>query len=286
MSIDAAMIQYRSMSARTPGRWYDAGFRELASLWSHRNVLKALARHDLRRTYAGSAAGVLWAVITPLVPLLIFTVVFSLGLRLPLGRAPYIFGFAAAYVPWVLVSNAITGAAGSIVDHRHLVKRVLFPVEIIPANPILVHSLPHAILIVLTGAACFLGGYGRFPQLLSLLYFYACAVMLTISAGLFLAALAVVVRDAQQILPSFLNAWFWITPIAWAASSLPPAGRRLMALNPASYIVSGYRYALMPSVFPPPELYETTAFWSIAIAMLLIASAAFRRLREHFWECL
>jgi ABC-type polysaccharide/polyol phosphate export permease len=274
------------MSTRTSGRWFDAGFRELASLWSQRNVLKALARHDLRRTYAGSAAGVLWAVITPLVPLLIFTVVFALGLRLPLGRAPYVFGFAAAYVPWVLLSNAIAGAASSIVDRRHLVKRVLFPVEIIPANPIMVHSLPHAILIVLTGAACFIGGYGRFPQLLSLLYFYACAVILMISAGLFLAALAVIVRDAQQMLPSFLNAWFWITPIAWAAGSLPPAGRRLLALNPASYIVSGYRYALLPSVFPPPELYETAAFWSIAIGMMLIASAAFRRLREHFWECL
>jgi len=280
------MIQYGSMSSRTSGRWFDAGFRELASLWTHRNVLKALARHDLRKTYAGSAAGVLWAVITPLVPLLIFTAVFSLGLRLPLGRAPYIFGFAAAYVPWVLLSNAITGAAGSVVDHRHLVKRVLFPIEIIPADPILVHSLPHAILIALIAAACFIGGYGRLPQLLSLLYFYACAAVLTFSAGLFLGGLAVIVRDVQQILPSFLNVWFWITPIAWAGSTLPPAGRKLLALNPASYVVSGYRYALMPTVFPAPGLYETAAFWGIAIVMLLIATACFRRLREHFWECL
>jgi ABC-type polysaccharide/polyol phosphate export permease len=274
------------MSSRTSGRWFDAGFRELASLWTHRNVLKALARHDLRKTYAGSAAGVLWAVITPLVPLLIFTAVFSLGLRLPLGRAPYIFGFAAAYVPWVLLSNAITGAAGSILDHRHLVKRVLFPIEIIPADPILVHSLPHAILIALIAVACFIGGYGHLPQLLSLLYFYACAAVLTIGAGLFLAGLAVIVRDVQQILPSFLNVWFWITPIAWAGSTLPPAGRKLLALNPASYVVSGYRYALMPAVFPAPGLYETAAFWGIAIVMLLIATACFRRLRAHFWECL
>jgi len=280
------MIQYRSMSSRTSGRWFDGGFRELASLWTHRNVLKALARHDLRKTYAGSAAGVLWAVITPLVPLLIFTAVFALGLRLSLGRAPYMFGFAAAYVPWVFLSNAITGAAASIVDHRHLVKRVLFPIEIIPADPILVHTLPHAILIVLTAVACVIGSYAHFPQLLSLVYFYACAAVLTISAGLFLAALAVLVRDVQQILPSFLNVWFWITPIAWAGSSLPPAGRRLLVLNPAAYIVSGYRYALMPSVFPPPALYETAFFWGIAIVLLLIASVCFRRLREHFWECL
>jgi teichoic acid transport system permease protein len=274
------------MRSRTSGRWFDAGFPELASLWNHRKILTSLARHDLRKTYAGTAAGVAWAVLTPLVPLLIFTAVFSLGLRLPLGGAPYIFGFAAAYVPWVFLSNTITGAAGSILDHRHLVKRVLFPVEIIPADAMLVHSLPHAILVMLTAAACFIGGYGHFPQILFLLYFYACAAVLAISAGLFLAGLAVIVRDVQQILPSFLNVWFWITPIAWAGSALPPAGRTLLALNPVSYVVSGYRYALMPKIFPAPGRYETAAFWGIAVVMLLIALACFRRLREHFWECL
>jgi len=260
--------------------------RELASLWIHRRLLASLARHDLRRTYAGTAAGMAWAVLTPLVPLLVFTAVFSLGLRLPLGGAPYIFGFAAAYVPWVLLSGAINGAAGSILEHRYLVKRVPFPVEIIPADPILVQSLPHAILLALTAAACLIGGYGHLPELLLIPYFYACAVVLAISLGLFLSGLAVIVRDVQQLLTSFLNVWFWVTPIAWAGSNLPPAGRALLALNPASYVVSGYRYALMPKVFPPPGRLEAAAFWSVAVAMLLAGTASFRRLRAHFWDCL
>src|SRR5260221_4712575 len=134
------------------------GLRDLASLWTHRRVLTSLARHDLRKPYAGTAAGVAWAVFTPIVQLLIFTAIFSLGLRLPLGGVPYIFGFAAAYVPWVLLSNAITGATGSILDHRHLVKRALFPVEIIPADPLLVHTLPHAILLAVTAVAWQIGG--------------------------------------------------------------------------------------------------------------------------------
>ena len=274
------------MRSRPTGRWFDAGYRELASLWIHRSLLTSLARHDLRKSYAGTAAGVAWAVLTPLVPLLVFSAVFSIGLRLPLGGAPYIFGFAAAYVPWVLLSSAVTGAAGSILDHKHLVKRVLFPVEIIPADPLLVQSLPHAILAGLTAVACFAGGYGRFPELLLILYFYLCAAVLAISAGMFLAGLAVIVRDVLQVLPSFLNVWFWITPIAWAGSSLPPTGRILLALNPAAYVVSGYRYALMPKIFPPPGRLEAAAFWSISLIMLLIASACFRRLRTHFWDCL
>jgi ABC-type polysaccharide/polyol phosphate export permease len=260
--------------------------RELASLWVHRRLLASLARQDLRRTYAGTAAGLAWAVMTPLVPLLLFTAVFSLGLRLPLGGAPYVFGFAAAYVPWVLLSSSVSGAAGSILEHRYLVKRVPFPVEIIPADPILVQSLPHAILLALTAAACLMGGYGHLPQLLLIPYFYACAVVLAIGLGLFLSGLAVVVRDVQQFLASFLNLWFWVTPIAWAGSNLPPGARPLLALNPASYIVSGYRYALMPKVFPPPGRLEAAAFWSITAAMLLAGVACFRRLRTHLWDCL
>jgi ABC-type polysaccharide/polyol phosphate export permease len=259
---------------------------DLASLWIHRRVLTSLARQNLRKTYAGTAAGVAWAMLTPLIPLLIFSAVFSLGLRLPLGRAPYIFGFATAYVPWVLLSSAITGATGSILDHRHIVKRVPFPVEIIPAESILVHSLPHSILVTLTAVVCGAAGYGHCPEILLVFYFYGCAVVLAISAGLLLSGLAVVVRDVQQMLPSMINVWFWITPIAWAVTALPPAGRTLLAFNPASYIVSGYRYALMPRVFAPPGRAEAAVFWSISILMLLIGSAAFHRLRTHFWDCL
>ena len=260
--------------------------RELASLWTHRRELASLARHDLRGTYVGTTGGVAWSVLTPLVPLLAFTAVFSFGLRLPLGGAPYIFGFAAAYIPWVLLSSAIAGSAGSILEHRYLVKRVRFPVEIIPADPFLVHSLPHAMLLGLAVACCFVAGYGRLPQVLLVFYFYGCAAVLAVSAGLLLSSLAVVVRDVPVILPSFLNVWFWITPIAWPGSQLPPAGQTLLALNPASYVVSGYRHAVMPTVFASPTGYDAVAFWTVSAVILAAGCACFRRLRTHFWDCL
>lgn len=260
--------------------------RELAALWTNRHLLASLARQELRRTYAGTAAGMAWAVLTPLVPLLIFTAVFSLGLRLPLGGAPYALGFAAAYVPWVLMSSALGAGVGSIVDHRYLVKRVRFPLEVVSASSIVVQSLPHAILLALTIAAAAASGYARLPELLLLPYFYACAGALVLGMGLMFSALAVIVRDVRQVLPSFLNVWFWITPVAWAAGALPPHGQTLLALNPAAYVVSGYRHALMPGVFPAPGAADAAAFWTIAAGFLLTGTALFRRLRTHFWECL
>jgi ABC-type polysaccharide/polyol phosphate export permease len=260
--------------------------RERAGLWPNRHLLASLARQELRRTYAGTAAGMAWAVLTPLVPLLCFTAVFSLGLRLPLGNAPYVLGFAAAYLPWVLISTGIGSGVGSIIGHRHLVKRVRFPLQIISASSIVVQTLPHVVLLALTIAASLASGYARFPELLLLPYFYACAVVLAHGIGMMLSGLAVIVRDVQQVLPSFLNVWFWVTPIAWAPSALPPGGQALLALNPAAYVVSGYRHALMPRAFTAPTVAETIAFWTIAAGLLLIGAALFRRLRPHFWECL
>ena len=260
--------------------------RERAGLWPNRHLLSSLARQELRRTYAGTAAGMAWAVLTPLVPLLCFVAIFSLGLRLPLGGAPYVLGFAAAYLPWVLISTGIGSGVGSIVGQRHLVKRVRFPLQILSASSVLVQSMPHAVLLALTIAASLSTGYARFPELLLLPYFYACAVVLAHAIGMMLSGLAVIVRDVQQVLPSFLNVWFWVTPIAWAPTALPPRGQTLLALNPAAYVVSGYRHALLPQAFPAPTAAETVAFWTIAAGLLLVGTALFRRLRPHFWECL
>jgi teichoic acid transport system permease protein len=274
------------IGAETSLRRHGTGVGEIISLWTNRRALRSLALHDLRRAYAGTSGGVLWTFLTPLIPILVFSAVFSFGLKLPLGGAPYIFGFAAAYVPWVLLSASISSATGSIVEYRYLVKRILFPVEIIPADKVLVHSLPHGFLLTLVSAACLIGGYARFPDLLLVPYFYVCTVLFTISAGLLVSSIAVVVRDFQQMLPSILQVWFWLTPIAWDGSQLPPPGRTLLALNPASYIVSGYRHALMPKIFVAPTAFESVAFWIMSLGMMMIGAACFRRLRVYFWDCL
>jgi teichoic acid transport system permease protein len=259
---------------------------EFAAMWVNRRALASLARHDLRRAHAGTAVGALWTFLAPLVPLLVFAAVFSFALRLPLGGAPYIYGFAAAYVPWLLLSASITRATGLIVEHGYLVKRVLFPVEIIPAGALLIHSLPHVFLLALTCAACFAGGYGGLTQLLLIPYFYLCAVVFALSVGLLVSSVTVVVRDFQHMLPSIMHVWFWVTPVAWAGTQLPPRGRTLLALNPAAYVVSGYRHALMPKVFDAPNAFDAAAFWVVTAGMLLVGSACFRRLRVHFWDCL
>ena len=274
------------LTSAGPSLWRNGvGVGEVVSMWANRRTLFSLTVHDLRRAYAGTQGGALWTLLTPLIPLLIFSAIFAYALKLHLGGAPYNYGFAAAYVPWQLLSASISGATVSIVEHRYLVKRVLFPVEIIPADAVLVHTVPHACLLALALSACLLGGYGG-PAVLLVPYFYLCAVVFSVGVGLLLSSLAVVVRDFQQMLPSILHVWFWLTPVAWAEAQISPRGRMLLALNPASYIVSGYRHALMPNVFAAPTAFAAATFWVICLGLLVIGSIFFRRLRADFWDCL
>jgi ABC-type polysaccharide/polyol phosphate export permease len=219
------------------------------------------------------------------VPFLVLAVIFSVGLRLPLGGAPYVYGFAAAYVPWTLLAGAITAAASSIVELRFLVKRARFPVALIPSAPSLTHTIPHVVLLALTGIACFAGGYGG-PALVTLPYFYVCAIVLALGVGLCLSATAVIVRDVTRAVPVALQLWFWLTPVAWTPARLPAYGRRLLDFNPAAYVVDGYRHALMPRAFPAPTLVQSAIFWLLAVAVLAGGAYWFKRLRPQFWECL
>jgi len=279
-------VHFHGANRANPVQSQVAGIGEILSLWKNRRALKALVRHDLRKTYASATRGIIWTLLTPLTTILVFSAVFAFGLRISLGGAPYIFGFAAAYIPWVLISSSITGATGSILEHRYLVKRVLFPIEIIPADAFIVHSAPHAVLVSVAFIACLVGGYARFPDLLLVLYFYACAAVLTVSVGLLVSSLTVVARDFQQMLPAMLQLWFWLTPVAWSSGHFPPAMQTLLGINPASYIVSGYRHALMPGVFPAPTAFESAAFWIICLGTLTLGSICFRRFRVYFWDCL
>jgi teichoic acid transport system permease protein len=257
----------------------------LTSLWNQRRTLIALARHDARRAYAGTTARRLWPLLTLLVPFVILAAVFSLGLRLSLDGAPYVYAFAAAYVPWMLLYAAITGSAGSIVEHRHLVKRVRFPVELIPAAPPITQTLPHLALLAVTAIACAAAGQGG-VALLTVPYYYVCAIVLALAVGLLLASLAVVVRDVTRALPSVLQVWFWITPIAWTGTQLPEGARRLPDLNPAAYVVSGYRHALMPQSFAAPTAVQAGLFWVMTVLLFASGAYVFQRLRPHFWESL
>lgn len=249
--------------------------RPLASLqllWSRRGLLRALVGRDLRTRYAGSSAGLLWAVVGPLLQIAILTTVFSLVLRVRFGedaRAPFALALAWGLFPWIAFQEGVARATTSLVDGGVLVKRMAFPPEVVLAQPVL--SAAAQLLVALGVLAVLMPLFGVLPSasILLCLLPLALQVVLATGVGWILGVLNVYLRDTAQVVVAALQAWFYLTPIVYSAEAAPPGLRGLLGLNPLSGIVEGYRAFALGGPTPWGGL-----AWSALVAFAALAGGA------------
>jgi lipopolysaccharide transport system permease protein len=251
---------------------------DLAGVWEHRELLFFLTWRDVKLRYKQTALGVLWALIQPTAPMLIFTLVFGRLVDVP-ADGPYpLFAFAGL-LPWTFFANAVTNSATSVVTSANLITKVYFPRMIIPGAATLAALMdffigttvlvvlmiwygvpPHATLFV-------------FPLLIGL------TTMLALGVGMLLAALTVQYRDVRYALPFLLQFWMFATPIIFPSRIVPEGWRWALTLNPMAGIIENFRSALLGR----PIGWSALAF-SAAIACVILAYGAFsfRRFERKF----
>lgn len=252
------------------------------AVWRARAVVAALVARDLRGRYAGSALGLFWSVVNPLAQLAIYTFVFStvLSVRFGTGDVPFVLYLAAALFPWLAFQESVLRSATCLVDNSVLVKRVVFPIEVLPVQ-IAVTALVHQ-LIALGLLLCLMVGLGVPPRasLLALPLIVVIQLLLTIGIGWTVAALHVYFRDTAQLLGVLFPMWFYLTPIIYPTQLVPAGLRPLLALNPLSALVEAYRDVLLHGVVPagPREL------WLVAMSLgtLVLGAVVFTRARRDF----
>ncbi len=250
---------------------------------SHRALIFALALRDLQSRYAGTLGGTLWAFTHPLSVVVIFYFVFAVGFRAqgPSG-APFILWFVCGLVPWFFFSETLNAITNSIYSNAHLVKKTIFPAEILSIVHIISGLFPHAcFLIILVGMLAFF----KVPFLaerLLVVYFLICNCVLLIGLGWMLSALQVFYRDIAQGLTIILNLCFWITPIVWPLDIMPANFRVLMFYNPLYYIVKGYRDLLIFNSVAWPSAWATFYFWSVTALLFITGTYIFCRLQPEF----
>lgn len=259
----------------------------LKQLFLHRRLVWLLGLTCLRDRYTGTLGGMVWAVVNPLLLLLVFWVVFGAGLKLQADSGPpFVVVLFCGLIPWMTFNESLSGAAGSITARAYLVKKIAFPLEILPFTHILAAVLSHGVLLVIL--AGFLVWYSVIPGMGILLLPYYLLAMCALASGLgfLLAATAVFNRDVLQGLGVVLNIWFWVTPIVWRAEMLSPALEPMLYFNPLNYVVSGYRASLLSAEFTPPEVQVTLYFWAIVTLMWLLGTSIFLRLKNSFADVL
>jgi lipopolysaccharide transport system permease protein len=249
-------------------------------LWRYRELLGFLAWRDIKVRYKQAVLGVAWAVLQPAVQTLLLTFVFGKLAKMPDGGVPYPLLVLTGLLPWQLFSSAFSGASNSLVGNSHLISKVYFPRLIVPLSALAVALVDMAILLVLTLPIVAVSGVAPTWRLLLLPLFIVAALVIALGAGLWITALTVKYRDFRFITPFLLQIGLFVTPVGYRTDFLPN-WRDLLALNPLTGVVNGFRWCLLGGGM---DFYVPGFLVSLAMAVLLLGTGLwyFRQTERQF----
>jgi ABC-type polysaccharide/polyol phosphate export permease len=260
--------------------------KHLLSLLRYRGLIQTLVARDLKARYRGSVLGFFWSFVNPLLLLLIYSYVFTQvlpGLH-PESLQPYALFMFCGILPWTWFSSSLLESSGTLISGGNLIKKVLFPAEVLPIVTVLANMV-HFFLGLLILAAV-LVYYQRPLDPLELLWFPVIVLVqliLTTGLALLVSALTVHFRDIKDILGNLLTLWFFATPIIYAMEQAPPGNRWLLTLNPMTHLVISYQEVLFYTG-PHAHWKWLLALGAGSVVVFLAGYFVFDRLRDSFAE--
>jgi ABC-type polysaccharide/polyol phosphate export permease len=258
----------------------------LANLLRYRGLIASLVARELKARYRGSVLGFVWSFVNPLLLLLIYSFVFTTILKNPTpGIQPFALFMFCGILPWTWFASSLTEAAGSLIAGGNLIKKVLFPAEVLPIVSVLTNMVHFFLGLPILIA--FLIFYRRAPDGWDLIWFpIAVLVQLvfTTALALFVSALAVHFRDVRDILANVLTLWFFATPIIYPMSlEAVQQYKWLFDLNPFTHLAVSYQEILFYKG-PIGHWKWLLALGGVSILLFLAAYWVFDRLRDSFAE--
>jgi lipopolysaccharide transport system permease protein len=261
-------------------------FSNLANLFRYRGLIQSLVARELKARYRGSVLGFFWSFINPLLLLLVYSFVFTYVLENKVeGIQPYALFMFCGILPWTWFASSLTEAAGSLISGGNLIKKVLFPAEVLPIVSVLANMVHFFLgLTILVG---FLIYYKHPPDALDLLWFpvvVSVQLIFTTALALILAALTVHFRDIRDLLANLLTLWFFATPIIypWTQENVRKF-KWIFNLNPFTHLAISYQEIL----FFPGRIGHwrwLLALGAASLLLFLVAYWVFDRLRDSFAE--
>lgn len=253
----------------------------MLELWRSRELLLHLAMRDLRVRYKQTSLGVVWAIIPPIITMIVFSVIFGQLARIETQNdAPYPIFVFSALLPWQLFATTLGQSSNSLVANRHLFTKVYFPRLLLPVAPMLVGLVDFCIAFsVLLGLMAW---YGMAPTLatLSLPVWLLLALTASLAIGLWLSAVNALWRDVGHGVPFLIQMGFFLTPVIYPTTWIPERWQFLYALNPMVTVIEGFRWAVLPGESPP----GADAWVSVAVVLVLLVGGVlfFSRVEKTF----
>lgn len=251
-------------------------------------VFSQLVSNDLRSRYSGSALGIVWAYIQPLVTILVFWFVYQIGFRNPpVDQVEFILWFMAGFIPWTFFSDGINSAANVMYEYSYLVKKMKFRVYELPFIKLFSSLKIHLFFLVFMAGMYMLYGHGPYAAWLGVLYYTGCICCLLTGLSFLVSSLTVFMKDMAPLVNVILQIGFWLTPIFWSDATMSPTVLTVLKCNPLYYVITGTRNALISGTwFWNMPLKLTLYFWGSTLVVNILGITVYRHLRQHFTDLL
>jgi lipopolysaccharide transport system permease protein len=241
---------------------------DLGELWAYRDLVYFFVWRDIKVRYKQTVIGAAWAILQPLLTMLVFSLFFGKLAKIPSQGLPYPIFYYCALLPWNYFSTAMQGATSIVVDNQRVITKIYFPRVVLPISSVLSglldFAISFAVLLVLMA-------YYRMVPTSAVIWlpaFTLLAVLTALGVGLWLSALNAMYRDVRYVVPFLVQFWMFASPVAYPSSLVPAKWRWLYGLNPMAGVIEGFRWALTGHGEPPSILLAAS---SGAVVLLVVS---------------
>jgi len=259
----------------------------LKILYKNRKLAIQLGKNDFKNRFANTGLGRIWGFVQPFIFMLTYVIVFQYILKAgSAGEYPFIVWFLPGMAMWLFCSDAILTASNSIRAYSYLVKKVVFPIDIIPVISLTSSSYIGIFLIfIATLGACF---FGYFPNILNIIYIVFCTLCFIMAFTRFTSALTTLVPDFSQLLTIVIQLCMWFTPIIWNLNMIHSNLVIIFKVSPFTYLVEGFRQAFMEgsTIITESNGLYTLIFWVITVIIFIWGNAVFKKSKKDFADVL
>jgi lipopolysaccharide transport system permease protein len=257
---------------------------QLSEVWKFRELLLFLTWRDIKVRYKQTALGAAWAILQPVLTMIVFSIIFGGLAKLPSNGIPYpIFTFTAL-LPWQLFAFALTQSSNSLVGSQNLISKVYFPRLVVPFSSVLAGVVDFGIAFIVLIAMMIYFGIEITSTVLLLPVFLILALTSALAIGLWLSALNVKYRDIRYVIPFLTQFWMYATPIAYSSSLIPEKWHWLYSLNPMTGVVEGFRFAILGK--SSLDVLSLCISAGMVIALLIAGLYYFKRMESSFADIL
>jgi lipopolysaccharide transport system permease protein len=246
-----------------PGGWWDIPFGEV---WKYRELLYFFVWRDIKIRYKQTAIGAAWAILQPLLSMIVFSLFFGALAHIPSQGLPYPIFYYSALLPWMYFAGALQNATNTIVENQRIITKVYFPRLVLPMAATISGLVDFAVgFVVFVGFLIYYRIHPT-PALLLLPAFLLLATLTALGVGLWLSALNAIYRDVRYVMPFFVQFWLFASPVAYPSSLVPAKWRWLYGLNPMAGVIEGFRWTATGHGQPPGPLLLA----SVGVVLMLL----------------